>query len=91
MIERDEHGNPLAIVIDGVRYVNGVITASLVKDALKGIDSDDYDYGWWETSTGVAFGKEKLLEILFIIVHGQRKRTIPKFEVHGEGERHAKG
>ena len=36
-----------------------------VKDILAGIDgTEDTDEGWWETSTGEEFGKQKLAEVL---------------------------
>jgi len=37
-----------------------------VKEILHGIelDNSDDDDGWWETSVGVKFGKEKLEELL---------------------------
>ena len=31
-----------------------------VLEILKGIDQDEMDGGWWETSTGVAFGEGKV-------------------------------
>ena len=40
-----------------------------VREILKGIDQDEcacYD-GWWETSTGAAFGARKLAEVEALI------------------------
>lgn len=36
-----------------------------IREILKGIDKEEFEDndGWWETSTGVEFGKKKLLEI----------------------------
>lgn len=34
---------------------------------LEGIESDDVDIGWWETSGGVEFGQKKLAEVLNLI------------------------
>lgn len=36
-----------------------------VDDMLSGIDKDECEdfHGWWETSTGAAFGAEKLAEL----------------------------
>jgi hypothetical protein len=40
-----------------------------VKELLKGIDQDQSKSaeGWWETSTGASFGKEKLEELINLI------------------------
>jgi len=41
-----------------------------VKEILVGIDQDQSEYegnGWWETSTGVSFGKKKLNEIILLV------------------------
>ena len=37
-----------------------------IKEIFEGIDksSVSYDSGWWNDSTGAAFGKEKLNELL---------------------------
>lgn len=35
-----------------------------VKEILKGIDKDEVEDGWWETSTGASFGASKLNELL---------------------------
>lgn len=35
-----------------------------IKEILDGIDRDQADDGWWETSTGVEFGSQKLEEVL---------------------------
>lgn len=35
----------------------------IIEDVLEGIDKEDIDGGWWETSGGVEFGKEKLQDI----------------------------
>jgi hypothetical protein len=40
-----------------------------VKELLKGIDQQEIDSenGWWETSTGAAFGAEKLRSLIALI------------------------
>lgn len=40
-----------------------------IKELLKGIDETETDSvdGWWETSTGAAFGAEKLKELLALV------------------------
>lgn len=41
----------------------------LIKIELDGIceTQGDYDDGWWETSTGAEFGKERLKNVLKIV------------------------
>lgn len=34
-----------------------------IEEILDGIDRDEMDDGWWPTSTGVEFGKERLTKI----------------------------
>lgn len=40
-----------------------------VREMLKGIDSDEsaHSEGWWETSTGAAFGAEKLAGVIALV------------------------
>jgi hypothetical protein len=42
---------------------------SEIKKTLDGIDQDEceYDNGWWETSYGAEFGKNKLDELIKLI------------------------
>jgi len=37
---------------------------TLVNEVLSGIDKTETDGGWWETSTGAGFGKEKKEELI---------------------------
>lgn len=43
-----------------------MIEANKIRDILKGIDLDEtyHKEGWWETSFGVAFGKERLEQLI---------------------------
>jgi hypothetical protein len=48
----------------------GILSASdEAREILKGIDQTEVasEDGWWETSTGSRFGKEKLEQILALI------------------------
>jgi len=40
-----------------------------IKELLKGIDQTESESndGWWETSVGADFGKEKLKELLVLV------------------------
>lgn len=42
-------------------------TTARVMAALDGIDRDEQDGGWWETSVGVAFGAARLAEVKAIL------------------------
>lgn len=39
------------------------VTFDEIKEILEGIDKEEIEGGWWETSTGAEFGEKKLAEI----------------------------
>jgi hypothetical protein len=44
-----------------------------IKELLKGIDQVETEpYGWWETSTGAAFGAKKLQELIALLKAGEK-------------------
>lgn len=55
---------------EGVEYGISQYKESLTEEIpkiLEGIDSDDDEIGWWETSMGARFGKTKLAELMGLI------------------------
>lgn len=78
----------------------------IIKEILFGIDltQSENDFGWWETSTGSSFGKERLEQVLLIVsdlekelevtdsLLSEREKlldAIPECSVHGKCIPHA--
>ena len=57
-----------------------------IDSILDGIDRDEIADGWWETSDGVTFGKEKLLEIKAFFASTEQGKRQPLTDTDTETE-----